>query len=86
MQASPLLHASWSSHQSAEGVTPSVLPVVQVNEKDYQKRRASFSVLLASERKAKVCGVAHANPALGHCYRQCPRCSFTLLCSTSRCV
>ena len=31
MQAGPLLHASWPSHQSAEGVTPSVLPVVQVS-------------------------------------------------------
>ena len=32
--------------------------------------------------RCMLCGVAHANPALGHCYRQCPRCSFTLVASS----
>ena len=32
MQAGALLHASWPPHRNEEGITPSVLPVKQVEE------------------------------------------------------
>jgi hypothetical protein len=40
-----LLHAPWPSHRSEEGTTPSVLPVVQVSERDYQDLRRAFADL-----------------------------------------
>ena len=48
-----LLHAPWPSHRQEEGITPSVLPVTQVRDADYNARRQDFLELIKSERKGK---------------------------------
>jgi hypothetical protein len=48
-----LLHAPWPSHRQEEGITPSVLPVTQVKDMEYNARRGNFLTLIKCERNGK---------------------------------